>query len=102
MTRKTLDIEPELDALKAKIEKRLTSHKISLGEIVIESGIHKLFDSDQLKEALVRLRDETAATLAKGGKAGAHTAFPAQTDERSAAEPPRGRTSDLLGQAAAE
>ncbi len=34
MPRKTLDIDPELDALKARIEKRLTSHKLALGEIV--------------------------------------------------------------------
>ena len=103
MPRKTLDIDPELDALRARIEKRLTSQKLTLGEIVLESGVHKLFDADQLKEALVRLRDEAAAASAKGGKAaGATPAFPARHDDRPNAQPPRGRAADLLGQAAAE
>ena len=103
MPRKTLDIDSELDALRAKIEKRLTSQKLTLGEIVLESGVHKLFDADQLKEALVRLRDEAAAVSTKGGKAaGAHAGFPARGGDQSGAESPRGRAADLLGQAAAE
>ncbi len=103
MPRKTLDIDPELDALKARIEKRLTSHKLALGEIVLESGIHKLFDADQLRDALIRLRDETAAALAKGGKAAeADPAFPVRPNQRPATEPARRGAADLLGQAAAE
>ena len=103
MPRKTLDIAPELDALRAKIEKRLTSHKLTLGEIVLESGVHKFFDAEQLKEALIRLRDEAATASTKGGKAaGANGGFPTRGDDRSGAEPARGRAADLLGQAAAE
>ena len=103
MPRKTLDIDPELDALKARIEKRLTSHKLALGEIVLESGIHKLFDADQLRDALIRLRDETASAFAKGGKAaGADASFPAQPSKRPATEPVRRGAADLLDQAAAE
>ena len=103
MPRKTLDIDSELDALRVRIEKRLTSHKLTLGEIVLESGIHKVFDAEQLKEALVRLRDEAAAASAKGGKAaGATSGFPTRGDDRSRTEPARGRPADLLGQAAAE
>ena len=69
MPRKTLDIDPEFDALRARIEKRLTSQELTLGEIVLDSGVHKFFDADQLKEALVRLRDEAAAASARGDKA---------------------------------
>ena len=103
MPRKTLDIDPELDALKARIEKRLTSHKLALGEIVLDSGIHKLFDADQLRDALIRLCDESASILAKGGKAaGTDTSFPAQSSKRPATEPARRGATDLLDQAAAE
>ncbi len=103
MPRKTLDIDPELDALKARIEKRLTSHKLALGEIVLDSGIHKLFDADQLRDALIRLRDETASGLAKGGKAaGTDASFPAQPGKWPAVEPARRGAADLLDQAAAE
>ena len=103
MPRKTLDIDPELDLLRARIEKRLTSHKLSLGEIVLESGIHKLLDADQLRDALLRLRDEAEATLARGGRmAEADASFPARLGTRATPQPARDRAPDLLGQAAAE
>ena len=68
MPRKTLDIDPELDALRAKIEKRLTSQKLTLGEIVLERTVHKFFDADQLSDALVRLRDEVATATIMGAR----------------------------------
>ena len=101
MPRKTLDIDPELDALRARIEKRQTAQKLDLGEIVLQSGLHKLLDAAELRAALIRLCQETAA--AKGGKAvSAMVGFPARGDDRPAVERERGRAADLLGQVAAE
>ncbi len=106
MPRKTLDITPELDALKARIEKRRTEHKLELGEIVLDSGIHKVFDSGQLKEALISLRDEAESAYHKEGKAAATTApFPAETikpNGHAVTESAGRRAPDLLGEAAAE
>lgn len=102
--RKSLDIDAELAALQAKAEKLRTDQKLMLGELVIETGIHKLLNADQLRDELVRLRDQVQAKQAtpKGGRTDAGGTFPAQPEANArpnghaAPEPARHRPPDLL------
>ncbi len=106
--RKSLDIDAELAALQAKAEKLRTDQKLMLSELIIETGIHKLLNADQLRDELVRLRDQAQAKQAsqKGGRADAGGTFPAQpeTNARPSGhaepEPARHRPPDLLAGAA--
>lgn len=103
MTRKNLDIDPEVSALLARIEKKRKDNLITLGEIVVESGVHKLLDGDQLRQVLIRARDEAIAAKTRDDKrdaAGApfpgKTEAPAKRNGHADPEPARPRPPDLL------
>ncbi len=106
--RKSLDIDAELAALQAKAEKLRTDQKLMLGELVIETGIHKVLNADQLRDELVRLRDQAQAKQAtpKGGRADTGGTFPdrpeanAKPNGHAEPEPARRRPPDLLAGAA--
>ncbi len=97
--RKTLDIDAELQALQAKAEKLRRDHLLRLGELVVETGIHKVIDADQLRTLLVDARDKALATdrrdnqAGKDGHAAAGTTFPAKAAAKANghAEPEPGR-----------
>jgi hypothetical protein len=109
-TRKNLDIDPEISALLARAEKLKTEQKISLGEIVLETGIHKLLNADQIAAVLVHARDQAKAARpqAEEAKAAVTTGstFPAKAEVagkpngHTAPEPARQRPPDLLAGAA--
>lgn len=109
--RKSLDIDAELAVLQAKAEKLRTDQKLMLGELVIETGIHKLLNADQLRDALIRLCDQAKTNQVGhgGGRGDAADAFPAQPETttakpnghgRAAPEPARHGSADLLPGAA--
>jgi hypothetical protein len=102
---KTLDIDPEVEALLAKAEKKRTEHKLMLGELVIETGIHKLLNADQLKDGLLQLARQAKAgrPAEEDRRAGAAGTFPeggAATGKANGGHaepvPPGGRDRDLL------
>ena len=105
-TRKNLDIDPEVSALLAKAEKLKTEQKIMLGEIVLETGIHKLLNADQIAAVLVQARDQAKAASPQTdeGKAAVTTGgtFPGKAEAagksngHTAPEPTRQRPPDLL------
>jgi hypothetical protein len=109
-TRKNLDIDPEVSALLAKAEKLKTEQKIMLGEIVLETGIHKLLNADQIAAVLVQARDQAKATSPQTDEAKAAVTtggtFPAKAEAagksngHTAPEPTRQRPPDLLAGAA--
>ena len=102
-TRKNLDIDPEVSALLARAEKLKTEQKIMLGEIVLETGIHKLLNADQIAAVLIQARDQAKAASQQTdeGKA-TGTTFPAKAEAagkpngHTAPEPTRQRPPDLL------
>ena len=110
--RKTLDIDAELQALQAKADKLRRDHLLRLGELVVETGAHKVLDADQLRTLLVDARDRAlAADRAAEDKAQADTAgkdghgangatFPAKAaakgNGRAEPEPVSPRHPDLL------
>ena len=109
--RKTLDIDPAVSALLAKIEKLKIDNQLKLGEIVTETGIHKEVDADELRDILVRERDRILAAKAHSQEQGhgkANGTFPEKpatsrkTNGHADPEPGRARGPDLLGGAAAE
>lgn len=106
-TRKTLDIDAELQALQAKAEKLRRDHLLRLGELVVETGIHRVIDADQLRTLLVDARDKALAIdrtgenqTGKDGHAAAGTTFPAKgaakANGHAEPEPGRPRHPDLL------
>ena len=108
-TRKTLDIDPAVSALLAKIEKLKTDNQLKLGEIVTETGITKLVDADELRDILIRERDRILAARAHSQEHGkANGTFPEKpavsrkTNGHADPEPGCARGPDLLGGAAAE
>ena len=109
--RKTLDIDPAVSALLAKIEKLKIDNQLKLGEIVTETGIHKEVDADELRDILIRERDRILAAKAHSQEQGhgkANGTFPEKpatsrkTTGHADPEPGRARGPDLLGSAAAE
>ncbi len=102
--RKSLDIDPELAVLQAKADKIRTDHRLMLGDLVIETGVHKAFNADQLRAELVRLRDQVQGkrTTQQGGRTDAGSTFPAQPEANAKPnghaepEPARRHPSDLL------
>ena len=105
--RKSLDIDAELAALQAKAEKLKADQKLMLGELVIETGIHKLLNGDQLRDALLRLCDQARANqpMQQGGRADAGSTFPRQPEApapkpngqgHAAPQPARHQNADLL------
>jgi hypothetical protein len=106
--RKSLDIDPETAILEAKLEKLKADHKMMLGELVLETGIHKVLTPDQLTDALIRLRDQakvsppTRSPATREGKSAAAATFPARPDAdasphgQAEPEPARHRPPDLL------
>ena len=105
-TRKNLDVETEVSALLAKAEKLKTDQKIKLGEIVLETGIHKLLNADQIAAVLVQARDQAkvASQRTDEGKGAVMTggSFPGKAEAagkpngHAAPEPTRHRPPDLL------
>jgi hypothetical protein len=101
---KTLDIDPEVEALLAKAEKKRTEHKLMLGELVIETGIHKLLNADQLKDGLLQLARQAKAgrPAEEDRRAGAAGTFPeggaatGKANGHAESVPPGGRDRDLL------
>ena len=98
--RKTLDIDAELQALQAKAEKLRRDHLLRLGELVVETGIHKVIDADQLRTLLVDARDKALAMDRTGedqtrkdehGAAGATFPAKAAAKANGHAEPEPGR-----------
>lgn len=65
--RKTLDIDAELQALQAKADKLRRDHLLRLGELVVETGVHKVLDADRLRTLLVDARDKALAADATAG-----------------------------------
>jgi hypothetical protein len=101
--RKSLDVDPEISALLAKAEKLKTDQKLLLGELVLDTGVHKVLDADQIKDALIRARDlqKTPAASREGKPADAGNTFPAKPDtnakpHHAEPEPARHRPADLL------
>lgn len=101
---KTLDIDPEVEALLAKAEKKRTQHKLMLGELVIETGIHKLLNADQLKQELLQLARQAKAgrSAAEDRRIPAAGTFPeagaanGKANGRAEPLPPGDRNRDLL------
>ena len=109
--RKSINIDDELAALQAKAEKLRIDQKLMLGELVIETGIHKVLNADQLRDALIRLRDQgNEAWLMQGGErsdSGVSFSAPPERSHtgpkrvgRAEPEPVRHRPPDLLADAA--
>lgn len=105
--RKTLDIDAELQALQAKADKLRRDHLLRLGELVVETGAHKVLDADQLRTLLVDARDKALATdrtardkTKEDGHGAAGATFPAKAtakaDGHAEPEPGRPRHPDLL------
>ncbi len=105
--RKTLDIDAELQALQAKADKLRRDHLLRLGELVVETGAHKVLDADQLRTLLVDARDKALAAdrtgqhpAGKDGHGAAGATFPAKAaakaDGHAEPEPARPRHPDLL------
>lgn len=105
--RKTLDIDAELQALQAKAEKLRRDHLLRLGELIVETGIHRVIDADQLRALLVDARDKALATdrtgenqTGKDGYGAAGATFPAKAAAKANGhaepEPDRTRHPDLL------
>ena len=105
--RKTLDIDAELQALQAKADKLRRDHLLRLGELVTETGVHKVLDADQLRALLVDARDKALAAdrteqdaPGKDGQAAVGATFPAKAaggaNGRAEPEPGRARHPDLL------
>jgi hypothetical protein len=106
--RKSLDIDPKLSALMAQAEKLKTDQKIMLGELVIETGIHKVMDADQFRDLLIRAAEQAkAATAAQEGKR-ADATFSARPETNAKPngqadpEPARHRPADLLSESEAD
>ncbi len=106
--RKSLDIDPKVSALMAQAEKLKTDQKIMLGELVIETGIHKLMDADQLRDLLTRARDQVKAAVAtrEGKRADATFSAKPETNAKpnghADPEPARHRPADLLSESEAD
>lgn len=105
--RKTLDIDAELQTLQAKAEKLRRDHLLRLGELVVETGIHKVLDADQLRTLLVDARDKALAAdgtgedrAGKNGRGATGATFPARAAAKANGhaepEPDRPRHPDLL------
>jgi len=102
--RKSLDIDADLAALLAKAEKLKLDQKLMLGELVLETGVHRVLDADQIKDALIRARDQakTTAALSEDRRADAGNPFPTQPianaglNGHAEPEPARNRSPDLL------
>jgi len=102
--RKSLDIDADLAALLAKAEKLKLDQKLMLGELVLETGVHRVLDADQIKDALIRARDQAkaATTPPEGRRANAGSTFPTQPaanaglNGHAEPEPARHRSPDLL------
>ncbi len=105
--RKTLDIDAELQALQAKADKLRRDHLIRLGELVVETGVHKVLDADRLRTLLVDARDKALAADAtaqdragKDGHGAAGSTFPAKAAAKANGhaepEPISPRHPDLL------
>lgn len=104
--RKSLDADAEIAKLLARAEKLKTDQKLALGELVIETGIHKLLDADQLRDALLHLRDQVRVNpTAQGGRRDESATFPApqggaasrpNAQGLAVSEPARHRAPDLL------
>jgi hypothetical protein len=101
--RKSLDIDPEISALLAKAEKLKTDQKLLLGELVLDTGVHKVLDADQIKDALIRARDQAKTSLSREGKpadaGGTFSAKPnanAKPNGHAEPEPTLHRPADLL------
>lgn len=110
--RKTLDIDAELQALQAKADKLRRDHLLRLGELVVETGVHKVIDADQLRTLLVDARDKALTTdrtaedqtgkdrTEKDGHGAAGATFPAKAAAKANGhaepEPGRPRHPDLL------
>ena len=62
---KSLDTDPEIAALLAKADKKRREHLLTLGAIVNETGAHKVFNADQLKQVLIQARDHAKANPPK-------------------------------------
>jgi hypothetical protein len=106
--RKSLDIDPKLSALMAQAEKLKTDQKIMLGELVIETGIHKVVDADQLRDLLNRARDQVKAAAAtrEGKRSDATFSAKPETNAKpnghADPEPARHRPADLLSESEAD
>jgi hypothetical protein len=106
--RKSLDIDPKVSALMAQAEKLKTDQKIMLGELVIETGIHKVMDADQFRDALIQVRDQakTAATAREGKRSDATFSAKPETNAKpnghADPEPARHRPADLLSESEAD
>jgi hypothetical protein len=102
--RKSLDIDPKLSALMAQAEKLKTEQKLALGQLVIETGIHKLMDADQLRDLLIRAVDQAKAREGKQADAtfSAKPETNAKPNGHAAPEPARHRAADLLSDSEAD
>lgn len=100
-----VDVDPEVAALEAKVEKIKQDQRKKLGDILIRSKLHKRFggDADRLLAGLIRFDKMLAANpaLLDGGTDGEGT-FPARPEANARpnghadAESARRRPSDLL------
>ena len=105
--RKSLDIDADLAALQARADKLRADQKLALGELVLETGVHKLLDADQIRDALLRARDQAKAPLSpqEDRQPDAGGTFPttlpiAGSGGDVGPEPTRHRPPDLLAGAA--
>jgi hypothetical protein len=106
--RKSLDIDPKLSVLMAQAEKLKTDQKLMLGELVIETGIHKLMDADQFRDLLTRTVDQIKTATATRERKRTDATFSAQPETNAKPnghadpEPARHRPADLLSESAAD
>ena len=105
--RKSLDIDADLAALQARADKLRVDQKLALGELVLETGVHKLLDADQIRDTLLRARDQAKATPSpqEDRQPDAGGTFPttppiAGSPRETGPEPTRHRPPDLLAGAA--
>jgi hypothetical protein len=106
--RKSLDIDADLAALQARADKLRVEQKLALGELVLETSVHKLLDADQIRNVLTRARDQAKATPAPqedrqpdaGGTFPSPPVSTAGSSGQTGPEPARHRPPDLLAGAA--
>jgi hypothetical protein len=101
--RKSLDIDADLAALQARADRLRADQKLMLGALVLETGVHKLLDADQIRDALIRARDQAKAPAPQedrqpdaGGTFPTPPVSTAGSSGQTGPEPARHRPPDLL------
>ena len=106
MPSKTLDIGDDLKALTARAEKIKRAQRLRLGDLVLETGAEKVFDSDELKDLLRwgMAQLKTNPKIREEWRRVAESGFPGASGKSAGVTslPARAGAADLLSGTAAE